>query len=60
MAQIYCAGQLLVVFSQAVTDLNKPCYCYGERHLPTSTESSPDTVNCNCRLAVYDTDIFTA
>ena len=60
MAQIYCASQLRVSFSQAVTDLNSTRYCYGKRHLPTSTDGSPDTVNCNCRLAVYDTDIFSA
>ena len=60
MAQTYCASQLRVSFSQAVTDLNSTRYCYGERHLPTSIDGSPDTVNCNCRLAVYDTDIFTA
>ncbi len=60
MAPIYCAGQLLISCSQAVTDLNKTRYCYSERYLPTSTDGSPDTVNCNCRLAVYDTDIFIA
>ncbi len=60
VAQIYYAGRLRFFRSQAVTDIDKTRYYGGERYLPTSSVGSPDAVNYNCRLAVYDTYKFTA